>query len=132
MSTHSPELDEARRLFEKAERDSDPEHKFIALQEALDITDDFKAEHDVTSLDVSYANNLRHTHIRRLISQLVAFRHIQIDIWFNYLKLFLLRVEPEVKEITDADPSLHETYRKFVALWKNVLIDAIQKHSNGL
>lgn len=132
MFMHSPELDEARRLFEQAEQDSDPEHKFMALQEALDITDDFKAEHDAVSLEVGYANNLRRTHLRRLIGQLVTFHHIQIDVWFSYIKILLLRVEPEVKEITAADPALHESHRKFMAIWKDELIAAIQKCGNGL
>lgn len=128
---HSPELEEARRLFEQAEQDSDPERKFIALQEALDVTDDFKADHDAASLEVGYANNLRRAHLRRLIAQLVTFHHIEIEIWVNYIKLLLLRVEPEVKEITAEDPALHESHRKFVAIWMDELIAAIQKRGVG-
>lgn len=132
MHMHSQQLEEARRLFERAEQDSDPERKFIALEEALDITDDFKADHDVSDSGSVYANNLRRAHLRRLIGQLVAFHHIQIDVWLNYLKLLLLRVESEVKEIIAADPALHEAYQKFIAIWKDELIAAIQKSGNGL
>lgn len=122
---HAKEVEEIRALFEKAESATDPERKFSLLEEALDLSDDFAAEQsDQPSLTV--VKNLRRSHLHRLIGQLTAMRHIEMGTWFNYLKLFFFRVQPEIQEIISADPALRLSYRAFLAVWKDDLIAALQ------
>ncbi|MGH8234016.1 MAG: hypothetical protein ACREPU_07455 [Rhodanobacteraceae bacterium] len=125
---HSPELHEARRLFERAEQDSDPEDKFVALEEALDITDDFMAEHDTSGSEVAYATNLRHSYLRRLVGQLDELHKIEIVVWFNYIKLLLVRVGPEIEEIIKDNPVLRESHEQFLKVWMDILMEAIEIH----
>jgi hypothetical protein len=121
----SETLENARRLFEQAERETDPERKFAALEEALDLTDDLRADPTLAAPEISFASNLRQSHLRRLLGQLTAMRHVQIDVWFNYIKLLLLHVEPEVEAILANDPSLRESHRAFKALWKDELLELL-------
>ena len=123
----SKELEEARQLFEKAERETDPDRKFASLEEALDLIDDFSDEHPAESAELLFAHNLRRSNLHRLLSQLADMRNLQIESWFKYIKLLLLRIEPEVASILASDPPLRTAHRKFLALWGDELIDALQR-----
>lgn len=123
----SEPAEEARRLFELAERETDPEHKLLALEEALDLIDDMRADITTSASVTDFANNLRQSHLRRLLYQLVSMRQMQIDAWFNYLKLLLLRVAPEVEEIIAADQELRKNYHAFKDLWKDELLELLQR-----
>jgi hypothetical protein len=118
------ELDQARALFESVERESDPERKLAHLEEALDLIDDFTADHEAPSAEINYAINLRHAHLRRLLAQLIKERDVQVDVWFNYVKLLLLRVAPEIDDILAEDASLKSGYLKFVNLWAAEFLEA--------
>ena len=111
-------LEEIRKLFESAESEPDPERKLACLEEALDLSDDFLTDDPSTS-HARIIRNVRQSHLRRLIVQLADMRNIDIAIWFNYLKLFIFRVKPEVQAILDSDDSLASSYRSFWALWRD-------------
>ena len=121
------ELEEARQLFERAERETDPDRKFAALEEALDLVDDFAGEHPAESPELLFAKNLRRSNLHRLLLQLTDMRNLQINSWFKYIKLLLLRVEPEIASILASEPSLRTAHRKFVALWGDELLKALQR-----
>lgn len=123
----SSDLGDTRRLLEQAECETDPVRKFAALEEALDFLDDYIADLATSDLERTYANNLRRSNVRRLLKQLVEMRGIQFDVWFSYIRLLLLRLEPEVKAILEEDPSLKSDYSEFVALWKDELLDLLQR-----
>jgi len=118
-------LEEVRRLFESAESESDPERKFSYLEEALDLSDDLLAENPDTP-EAVVVRNVRQSHLRRLVVQLADMRNIDIVVWFNYLKLFTLRVKPEVEAILAADQALASSYRSFFAIWRDELLAAAE------
>src|SRR6266446_4142616 len=123
----SSDLGEARRLLEQAERETNPARKFAALEEGIDLLETYAAESEVPDLERSRSSNLRHSHIRRLLKQLIELRGIQFDVWFDYIKLLLLRLEPDVKAILEEDASLKDGYSKFTSLWKDELLEALQR-----
>ena len=123
----SSDLGYTRRLLEQAERETDPARKFASLEEALDVLDDYIANAATSDPDRTYANNLRRSNVRRLLKQLVEMRGIQFDIWSSYIRLFLLRLEPEVKAILENDASVKSGYSDFVSLWKDELLDLLQR-----
>lgn len=92
-------LEEARHLFEQAERETDPLRKLAVLGEALDLTDNLRLDSAADTRAISFVNSLRQSQLRRLVSQMVTLRHIQFEVWFNYTKLLFLRVGPEIDAI---------------------------------
>ena len=122
---HSKELDEIRSLFERAEAESDPERKFSLLEEALDLTDDLEALPGSTEHTV--ANNLKRSNLHRLLVQLTNYRNLEPKAWFNYIKLFLLRLDPEIQAILSADPALREPHRRFEDQWRAELVAALER-----
>lgn len=124
--TH-PHMTEARGLFERSERETDPSRKFAALEEALELVDLVLEDSSLPQSDRELAANLRHSNIRRLLRQLVGMRGIQIEDWFNYIDLLLIRHAHEVKTVLDEDSSLKEGYQAFKAIWKDEFIDALEQ-----
>lgn len=128
----SKELEAIRRLFESAESESNPDRKFSLLEEALDPSYDFATD-DPGAPEIVVAGNLRRSHLHRLLEQLSKMRsNIDIAAWFKYIRLFLLRLEPEVKQTLSEDPALNESYRKFMDLWRGDLIAALERSGDGL
>src|SRR3546814_9535465 len=93
------ELSDARRLFEQSENDADPSRKFHALGEALELVDLVLDDPTIPQPDRDLALNLRHSHIRRLLVQLVMMRDIQPDDWWSYIRLLLFERSNEVDAI---------------------------------
>ena len=122
---HSKELENIRRLFERAEAEPDPERKFSLLEEALDLTDDLEAS--AGSSEQTIASNLRQSNLHRLLVQLTCYRNLAPEAWLNYIKLFLLRLDPEIQAILSADPSLREPHRRFVDQWRAELVAALER-----
>ena len=120
-----PYLNDARRLFEQSEGATDPSRKYHVLEEALELVDLVLEDSSLPQPDRELAENLRHAHIRRLLSQLVGMR-VQLDGWFDYVSLLLVNHEHEVKTILDEDSSLKERYLPFVAIWKDVIQEALE------
>lgn len=121
---YSKELEHIRRLFERAEAETDPERKFSLLEEALDLTDDLEASPG--SAEQKVASNLRRSNLHRLLVQLTSYRNLEPKAWFNYIRLFLLRLDPEIQSILSADPSLLEPHRRFVDQWRAELVAALE------
>lgn len=120
------EIEELRLLFEKAEGETDPTQKLSFLEEALDRVDEFCIERASNSPEMVIVDNLRRSHLRNLLVQLPSLRNIEVDSWFNYIRLFFFRVAPEIHAILVDDPSLKVTYRKFIDLWRVDLILALE------
>lgn len=118
-------LEEARRLFEEAERENSPERKYLALVEALDVTDDLKDAADDETIEI--VDRLRRAHVRQLLNQLVNMRRVEVDVWFNYLKILIFRTKPEVEMVLDNDPQMRESYRIFKGLYMDELLAAVRR-----
>ncbi|MBZ0225196.1 MAG: hypothetical protein K8F51_04385 [Comamonas sp.] len=123
----SKDLENALRLFEHAEQETDPKRKLSALEEALDITDYLQGNSMLTTQEISLAANLRKSHLRRLLSQLTTMRRVQIDVWFEYIKLMFQRANSDVKAILADDSSLRESYNEFISLWAKEALDILTK-----
>ena len=121
------ELSEARKLFEQSENDSDPSRKFHALEEALELVDLVLDDPTIPQLGRNLALNLRHSHIRRLLGQLVRMRNIQLDDWWSYIRLLLFERSNEVDAIVSENAELRENYQAFVDLWGDEFIALVRE-----
>jgi len=124
---NAAEIQEIRELFDRAEREPDPRRKCAALEEALDLLD--AASEDGSELspsEQSLVRNLRRSNTRRLLSQLVAVRDVQFDVWFGYLSLLFFRLGAEVDAILKEDETLRAAYDAFVGLWGPEAAKALQ------
>ena len=116
----------ARGLFEKAEREADPELKGHALEEAMSLLASCDPE-EVTEAQATLIANVRLAHARRLLVQLVGLTSVSLDAWFDYLRLLVEELGPEVTRLTQADPELKENYERFLELWGPELADIVQR-----
>ena len=119
-------LEEIRKIFEKAETERDPERKFSFLEEALDLSDDFFSENQ-DSPESIVLRNVRHSHLRRLLAQLTTMHKIDVAVWFNYIKLLVLRVSQEIDSIVASDTELASSYRSFMDLWRAEILAAAER-----
>jgi hypothetical protein len=121
------DLNDARRLFERSESETDSSRKFLALEEALDLVDLVLENSSLAQSERDLATNLRHSHIRRLLRQLVEMRGIQFGDWWNYIQLLLMQRGHEVKSVLEEDPTLKDGYQAFIAIWKDELVEALER-----
>lgn len=122
----NPTLREARRLFEHSENDSDPSRKFSAIEEALELVDLVLDDSAIQQSDRGLALNLCHSHIRRLLGQLVSMRGIEFNDWLSYIQLLLVDRANEVKIILGENAKLKDDYQVFVDLRKDELLEALE------
>ena len=105
----------ARDLFEKAEREANPELKAPALEEALALLASLDPG-DVSDAERQLIANLRLAHTRRLLMQLVSLSSVSMDAWFDYVDLLLGELRPEVARLTANDADLEANYARFIKL----------------
>ncbi len=121
------EIQEIRELFDRAERESDPRRKHAALEEALDLLDALSEDEEALSqTDRSLVRNLRRSNTRRLLSQLMATRNVDFDVWFSYLSLLLFRLGPEVDALLKEEPAVRTAYDAFIGLWGSEAVEALE------
>ena len=116
----------ARALFEKAEREADPELKARALDEAIALLASCDPD-EITDVDAKLIANLRMAHTRRLLAQLVGLASVGMASWFDYIGLLFGELSPEVRSLTEADAELNENYRRFVELWGPELAEILER-----
>jgi len=122
-------LKEIRDLFDRAEQESDPQRKVAQLEDALDLLLEISSSEEGSQLspsDQSLVRNLRRSNTRRLLSQLVAMRNVQFDVWFGYLSLLIFRLGPEMDALLKEDENLRNAYLAFVRLWGPEAVDVLQ------
>jgi len=110
------DIADARALFEKAEREADPERKAHALDEAIALLASCDPD-EATDAQTTLIANLRLAHTRRLLVQLVSLTSITMDAWFEYIGLLIGELGPEVERLTRTDPDLKTNYARFLELW---------------
>jgi hypothetical protein len=121
-------LKEVRDLFDRAERESDPQRKIAELENALDLLETLSEEGSpLAPSDQTLVRNLRRSNTRRLLSQLVGMRHVQFDVWFGYLSLLIFGLGPEMDVLLTEDEDLRSAYFAFVNLWGPEAVDVLQK-----
>ena len=120
----------ARALFEKAERETRPELKAHALEEAVTLLASCDPE-EVSAAEGKLIANLRTAHMRRLLAQLVGLTSVSMDDWFDYIGLLLGELSPEVERVTRADAQLKENYGRFLGLWGAEIAEILKSQRNN-
>jgi hypothetical protein len=116
----------ARALFEKAERETNPDLKARALDEAITLLASCDPD-EISDADAELIANLRMANTRRLLTQLVGLAAISMDAWFDYIRLLFGELSPEVRRLTEADAELKDNYRRFVKLWGSELAELLER-----
>jgi hypothetical protein len=116
----------ARALFEKAERETRPELKAHALEEAVTVLVSCDPD-EVSDAEGKLIANLRTAHTRRLLVQLVGLTSVSMDDWFDYIGLLLGELSPEVERVAQADPRLKESYERFLGLWGAEIAEILKR-----
>jgi hypothetical protein len=129
MASKPSDLDRARLLFELAEEEKDPARKHAALDQALGLLEVY-VEDDAPSGEVAKACNLRRSHTRRLLAQLVEMRGIQIDLWYRYMMLFLGPLKTEVDAVVAQDASLNAQLLAFLKLHLDTFKGIIERRQS--
>jgi hypothetical protein len=118
------DIEDARNLLEKAEYESDPKFKMIYLTDAIEIIDSYIDDPSIENDTTVYINNLKVSHTRRLLNQLVSLREIEIEVWLGYMLLLFTKLEDEVKDVTETDLALKKNLDSFKDVWKTELLEA--------
>jgi hypothetical protein len=124
--TAAADIATARVLFQKAERETDPELKAHALDEALALLASCDPD-EITDPERKLITNLRLAHTRQLLAQLVSLASISMDAWFDYIRLLFGELSEEVALLVGNDPQLRENYDKFVRLWGTEMAEILER-----
>jgi hypothetical protein len=131
MATKSSDLDRAQTLFELAEVEKDPARKHAALDEALGLVEVYVEDEALASSgEVAKARNLKRSHTRRLLAQLVEMKGVQINLWYKYMMLFLGPLKTEVDAIVAQDSSLNAQLLAFLKLHLDAFKDIMERRQN--
>ncbi|HEY1286818.1 MAG TPA: hypothetical protein VGF58_00725 [Burkholderiales bacterium] len=125
--TAADDIAGARRLFEKAEREADPELKAHALEEALALLASIDPD-EASEAERRLVANLRLAHARRLLGQLVGLASVSMDAWFEYVGVLLGDLGAEVERLTQADAELKRNYDRFLELRGADVAKILRKH----
>ena len=118
----------ARALFQKAEREADPELKAHALDDALALLASCDPD-DVSDAERELIANLRLAHTRQLLAQLVSLTSISMDAWFDYVGLLFGELRGEVELLVGNDAQLRENYDRFIGLWGRELAEILKRET---
>ena len=124
------DIADARALFERAERETRPELKAHALEEAVTLLASCDPD-EISGAERKLITNLRVAHTRRLLAQLVGLASVSMDEWFGYIGLLLGELSPEVERVTQADAALKESYERFLGLWGAGIAGILQRQKPG-
>jgi hypothetical protein len=119
----------ARSLLEKAERETDPELKAHALEEALTLISSCDPD-EISEWERRLISNLRAAHARRLLVQLVSLTAVSMDAWFDYIGLLFGELKGEVELLISNDPQLRENYDRFIRLWGPEVAEILQRQQS--
>lgn len=119
------EIASARAFFEKAERESDPELKARALEEALALLASLDPD-EISEGERKLIANLRLAHTRRMLAQLVRVEAMSMDAWLGYVRLIFGDLRSEVERLVESDAGLRENYAKFTGLWGRELAEILR------
>jgi hypothetical protein len=78
---------------------------------------------------LTYITNLRRSHTRRLLVQLLSLRQIEIKTWIQYIVLLVTKLKDEVGYVTSQDPTLKTNYDEFCRVWDDVLREALKVYA---
>ena len=111
--TVAQDIAEARALFEKAERETNPALKARALEEAIVLLDSCDPD-EITDAQAKLIANVRLANTRRLLGQLVSSASVSMDTWFDYVGLLIGELRPEVEHLVETDAELKKSLARFL------------------
>lgn len=112
--TVARDIASARASFEKAEREINPGLKAHALDEGLALLAACNPD-AVTESERELIANIRLSHTRRLLSQIMTLPAVTIDAWFDYVDLLFGELRTEANLVIAGDNQLRENYERFVS-----------------
>lgn len=122
-----PDLSEAVRLLESFEKSNNHFERTRDFEEAIEIFNDYLMD----SPDSPYRKlieNLKRTYTRKLLEQLPSLSSdMDINDWFNYLKILLFSVSKETEDLSKKYPHLGQNVQEFLAIRREEVIAALQK-----
>jgi hypothetical protein len=118
------DIDAARALLERAERETDPDLKAHELEQGLALLRDCE-EDEITPQERTLIGNVRAAHTRRLLTQLVQLRAPSMDVWLQYVGLLFGMLRPEVERALATEPALKENFDRFAGLYGGQLRDLL-------
>jgi hypothetical protein len=124
--TIADEIATARSLLERAERETDPELKAHALDQALTLIGSCDPE-EMSDSERRLISNLRAAHARRLLVQLVSLTSVSMDAWFDYIGLLFGELKDEVDLLITNDAQLRKNYDRFIRLWGPEVAEILQR-----
>ena len=121
------EIIEARSLLEDAEKEINPKRKVDKLKEGIELMDLYVEENSNISEDTkTNIENMRRSHTRRLLSQLVSIEQIEIEIWLDYIILLITKLKKEKDYSIENDPELKKNYDNFYSVYSEELNQALK------
>jgi hypothetical protein len=123
------DITNARVLFERAERETRPELKAHALEEATNLIASLDPD-ELSESERRLVANVRLAHTRRLLVQLVSLTSVSMDAWFEYVRLLIGELRPEVERLTETDEELKENYGRFLRLWGPEMAEILQRQQS--
>jgi hypothetical protein len=123
------DITNARVLFERAERETSPELKAHALEEATNLIASLDPD-ELSESERRLVANVRLAHTRRLLVQLVSLTSVSMDAWFEYVRLLIGELRPEVERLTETDEELKENYGRFLRLWGPEMAEILQRQQS--
>jgi hypothetical protein len=122
------EIVEVRTSLEQAEKETDPIKKYEELRDGLDSIEFYLEEQQDPPEDLTlYIVNLKRSHTRRLLTQLISLMNLEIDVWLKYVVILITELQDEVKFAIKSDQTLKDNYDKFLSVWSDVLQEAAKK-----
>lgn len=102
------------------------------LTEGIEILQFYEEDNPEISNELrTYVTNVRRSHTRRLLYQLVEKQNLDIEVWFQYVLLLLNKLKEEKQYLIERDPELKKKYDKFWSMHSEVLKQAIKSYEGN-
>jgi len=121
------DIEDGQNFFEKAESEKNPKLKIRYLEDAIDILNSYSEDFPDDIKNINKIKNLKVSYTRRLLVQLTTLNDIEVDDWLHYLRVFIIKLGNEIKEVTKNDPNLNFNLSKFKDIWKVELREAAKE-----
>lgn len=125
----SPDIIEARDLLINFEKNKDHEKRLRYFEEAIEILEHF-FEDNQNSFESLIARNIINTHTRRLIEELPDPDSLDINEWFSYFLILLLKIGKYVDLVCLDKPSLKMASDNFIIKRASEAIDILKRRIN--
>jgi hypothetical protein len=125
------EIKEARDLLAGFEKENDHSLKTGAFGEAIDILDDYLAVEPETE-HKDFIENIKRTYTRKLLEGLHGLLGADMETWFQYIHLLLVKAPNEVEFNIWEHPRLDKDYQGFMEIWLDEVIKWANERAQNL